>query len=40
MRKLILELLDINKVYEDGFVAIKDFNLKINKGRICHITRS
>lgn len=32
MRKLILELLDINKVYEDGFVAIKDFNLKINKG--------
>ncbi len=32
MRKLILELLNINKVYEDGFVAVKDFNLKINKG--------
>lgn len=32
MKKLILELLNVNKIYEDGFVAVKDFSLKINKG--------
>ena len=32
MKKPILELVNINKVYSDGFVAVKNFNLTINKG--------
>ena len=30
--KPILQLVNVNKTYDDGFVAIKNFNLTINKG--------
>lgn len=30
--KDFIELKDINKTFEDGFVAVRDFNLKIKKG--------
>ncbi|MBU3830769.1 MAG: ABC transporter ATP-binding protein, partial [Candidatus Ureaplasma intestinipullorum] len=30
--KPILQLVNVNKTYDDGFVAIKNFNLSINKG--------
>lgn len=32
MKKPILELVNVNKTYEDGFIAVKNFNLKIDKG--------
>ena len=32
MKKPILELLKVHKTYEDGFIAVVDFNLKIDKG--------
>lgn len=32
MRKPILQLVSVNKTYDDGFTAVKDFNLTINKG--------
>ncbi|GAA5414653.1 ABC transporter ATP-binding protein [Ureaplasma ceti] len=32
MRKPILQLVNINKTYDDGFTAVKDFNLTIDKG--------
>lgn len=30
--KPILQLVNVNKTYDDGFIAIKNFNLTINKG--------
>ena len=32
MRKPILQLVNVNKTYDDGFVAVKDFNISIEKG--------
>jgi len=32
MEKTILDLININKVFDNGFVAVKNFNLQINKG--------
>lgn len=32
MKKPILELVNIHKIYDDGFMAVKDFNLKIERG--------
>ena len=32
MKKPILELLKVHKTYDDGFIAVDDFNLKIEKG--------
>ncbi len=32
MKKNILDLININKVFDNGFVAVKNFNLQIKKG--------
>lgn len=32
MRKPILQLVNVNKTYDDGFIAVKDFNITIDKG--------
>lgn len=32
MKKPILELVNLHKTYDDGFIAVKDFNLKIANG--------